>query len=182
LVGISRFAERSGIGFHAPEVAVRTGDTPSSERARFARRPADILITTPESLYLLLTSQARDALRSVRHVIVDEVHSMVGTKRGAHLALSLERLEALTGQQLQRIGLSATVRPIDEAARFLGGFRGDDEPRSVHVVDAGRIKQLDLTVGSRSKTWPSSGSPSRSRAGPRRRRTRGRASGRPCIP
>jgi ATP-dependent Lhr-like helicase len=146
LVGISRFAERMGIGFHAPEVAVRTGDTPSNERARFARRPSDILITTPESLYLLLTSQAREALRSVRHVIVDEVHSMVGTKRGAHLAISLERLEALTGHSLQRIGLSATVRPIDEAARFLGGFGGGDGPRPVQVVDAGRIKQLDLTV------------------------------------
>jgi ATP-dependent Lhr-like helicase len=146
LVGISRFAERLGIGFHLPEVAVRTGDTPSSERARFARRPSDILITTPESLYLLLTSQAREALRSVRHVIVDEVHSMVGTKRGAHLALSLERLEALTGHPLQRIGLSATVRPTDEAARFLGGFGTDETPRPVQIVDAGRIKPLDLTV------------------------------------
>jgi ATP-dependent Lhr-like helicase len=146
LVGISRFAERMGIGFHAAEVAVRTGDTPSRERARFARRPSDILITTPESLYLLLTSQAREALRSVRHVIVDEVHAMVGTKRGAHLALSLERLEALAGHPLQRIGLSATVRPVDEAARFLGGFGSGDVPRPVQIVDAGRIKQLDLTV------------------------------------
>ena len=111
-----------------PTVFVRTGDTPSAERARFQRLPADILITTPESLYLLLTSQAREALRSVETVIVDEIHALVPTKRGAHLALSLERLERLCGRTLQRIGLSATQRPLEEVARFLGGvenFRGD---------------------------------------------------------
>jgi len=95
LVGISRYAERMGVPFHPPEVAIRTGDTPSRERARFNRNPDDILITTPESLYLLLTSNAREALRSVRHVIIDEIHAVVGTKRGAHLSLSLERLEEL---------------------------------------------------------------------------------------
>ena len=83
--------------------------------------PADILITTPESLYLLLTSRAREVLRSVETVIVDEIHALVPTKRGAHLALSLERLQALCGRPLQRIGLSATQRPLDEVARFLGG-------------------------------------------------------------
>ncbi|MCC2671700.1 MAG: dependent helicase, Lhr family, partial [Armatimonadetes bacterium] len=123
LVGVSRYAERLGAEFHHPEVAIRTGDTPMRERAQFARNPSDILITTPESLFLLLTSNAREALRSVRWVIIDEIHAMVSTKRGAHLSLSLERLEEITGTPLQRIGLSATVRPVDEAARFLGGFQ-----------------------------------------------------------
>src|SRR5439155_11965299 len=91
------------------------------ERARFQREPADILITTPESLYLLLTSNAREALRSIDTVIVDEIHALVPTKRGAHMALSLERLEAICERPLQRIGLSATQRPLDEVARFLGG-------------------------------------------------------------
>ena len=93
----------------------------AAERARFQREPADILITTPESLYLLLTSNAREALRSIETVIVDEIHALVPTKRGAHLALSLERLAALCDRPLQRIGLSATQRPLDEVARFLGG-------------------------------------------------------------
>ena len=100
---------------------MRTGDTPQRERARFARHPADILITTPESLYLMLTSQAAEALRTVDTVIIDEIHALVPTKRGAHLALTLERLEALTAKPLQRIGLSATQRPLEEVARFLGG-------------------------------------------------------------
>ena len=100
---------------------MRTGDTPQRERQRYARDPADILITTPESLYLLLTSQASEALRRVDTVIVDEIHALVPTKRGAHLALTLERLEALVGRPLQRIGLSATQRPLEEVARFLGG-------------------------------------------------------------
>ncbi len=122
LVGVSRYAERMGVPVYEPEVALRTGDTPSRDRAAFQRNPADIFITTPESLYLVLTSNARDALRSVRTVIVDEIHALVNTKRGAHLALSLERLEELTGTPLQRIGLSATQRPLEEVARFLGGF------------------------------------------------------------
>ena len=104
-----------------PAIAVRTGDTPSSERARFQRAPADILITTPESLFLLLTSNAQESLRSVETVIIDEIHALVSTKRGAHLALSLERLERIVEGPLQRIGLSATQRPLEEVAKFLGG-------------------------------------------------------------
>jgi ATP-dependent Lhr-like helicase len=123
LAGIANRAAARGDAVHIPSIAVRTGDTPAIERARFNREPADILITTPESLYLLLTSNARDALRSVDTVIVDEIHALVPTKRGAHMALSLERLEAIrdAGRPLQRIGLSATQRPLDEVARFLGG-------------------------------------------------------------
>ncbi|MGC9223636.1 MAG: Lhr family helicase [Terracidiphilus sp.] len=122
LAGIANMARRMGVAIHEPEISVRTGDTPQRERARFARHPADILITTPESLYLLLTSQAAEALRTVETVIVDEIHALVPTKRGAHLALTLERLQALTAKPLQRIGLSATQRPLEEVARFLGGI------------------------------------------------------------
>jgi len=121
LVGMANMARRMGVGFREATIHVRTGDTPHRERARFARHPADILITTPESLYLMLTSQVSDALRSVDTVIIDEIHALVPTKRGAHMALTLERLEALTGRRLQRIGLSATQRPLEEVARFLGG-------------------------------------------------------------
>ena len=109
LAGIARVAERRGEAFHVPTLFVRTGDTPASERARALRAPPDILITTPESLFLSLTSNARATLASVEAVIVDEIHVMVGTKRGAHLALSLERLEELAPGRVQRIGLSATV-------------------------------------------------------------------------
>src|SRR5438132_1534393 len=104
-------------------VAVRTGDTPQKERAAMLREPPDILITTPESLFLLLTSRARENLRSVETVIVDEVHAVAGTKRGAHLALSLERLDELLARPSQRIGLSATVRPHQEVAACLAGGR-----------------------------------------------------------
>jgi ATP-dependent Lhr-like helicase len=121
LAGMANMARRMGVAFHEPQISVRTGDTPQRERARFARHPADILITTPESLYLLLTSQAAEALRTVETVIIDEIHALVPTKRGAHLSLTLERLAALTGKPLQRIGLSATQRPLEEVARFLGG-------------------------------------------------------------
>jgi len=121
LAGMANMARRMGVPFREPLISVRTGDTPQRERARFARHPAEILITTPESLYLLLTSQAADALRTVDTVIVDEIHALVPTKRGAHLALTLERLQALTRKPLQRIGLSATQRPLEEMARFLGG-------------------------------------------------------------
>jgi ATP-dependent Lhr-like helicase len=141
LAGIANRAAARGDAFHSPAIAVRTGDTPAVERARFMREPADILITTPESLYLLLTSNARDALRSVDTLIVDEIHALVPTKRGAHLALSLERLEAITGEErpLQRIGLSATQRPLDEVARFLGGVRqGGKRPRSAAKAGAKR--------------------------------------------
>ena len=121
LAGIAAVAGGRGDAFVTPAIAIRTGDTPQSERARFQRQPADILITTPESLYLLLTSNAREALRSIDTVIVDEIHALVPTKRGAHLALSLERLDAICERAPQRIGLSATQRPLDEVARFLGG-------------------------------------------------------------
>jgi ATP-dependent Lhr-like helicase len=123
LAGIAQIAAGRGDAHRVPAVAIRTGDTPQAERARFSREPADILITTPESLYLLLTSNAREALRAVDTVIVDEIHALVPTKRGAHLALSLERLEELCTVSPQRIGLSATQRPLDEVARFLGGAR-----------------------------------------------------------
>jgi ATP-dependent Lhr-like helicase len=124
LAGIANMAQREGAAVHIPEISVRTGDTSPKERARFKRHPGEILITTPESLYLLLTSDAGEALRSVETVIIDEIHALVPTKRGAHLALSLERLEALCGRSLQRIGLSATQRPLEEVARFLGGAEG----------------------------------------------------------
>jgi ATP-dependent helicase Lhr and Lhr-like helicase len=138
LAGMANMARRMGVPFHEPLISVRTGDTPQRERARFARHPAEILITTPESLYLILTSQAAEALRTVETVIIDEIHALVPTKRGAHLALTLERLQALTVKPLQRIGLSATQRPLEEVARFLGGvdvqgtgISHPSEPRSL---------------------------------------------------
>jgi ATP-dependent Lhr-like helicase len=124
LAGIANMAQRQSVPVHVPEISVRTGDTSQRDRARFKRHPGEILITTPESLYLLLTSDAGEALRSVETVIIDEIHALVPTKRGAHMALSLERLEALCGRPIQRIGLSATQRPLEEVARFLGGAAG----------------------------------------------------------
>jgi len=121
-------------------VAVRTGDTPQKERAAMLREPPDILITTPESLFLLLTSRARELLRSVETLILDEVHAVAGTKRGAHLALSVERLEKLAAQPPQRIGLSATQRPLEEIGKFVSGGR------PIELVDAGVAKELDLEV------------------------------------
>src|SRR5215470_730976 len=121
LIGISKTAAEMQVPHHVPQVWVRSGDTPAPERARFQRSPSDILITTPESLYLMLTSNAHEALRSIDTVIIDEIHAVVPTKRGAHLALSLERLETLCGRKIQRIGLSATQRPLEEVATFLGG-------------------------------------------------------------
>ncbi|MGH9143098.1 MAG: DEAD/DEAH box helicase, partial [Vicinamibacterales bacterium] len=172
LAGIAQVADRRGDVYVAPAIAIRTGDTPQSDRARFQREPADILITTPESLFLLLTSNAREALRAVDTVIIDEIHALVPTKRGVHLALSLERLEAICRRSTQRIGLSATQRPLDEVARFLGGAEAgrkstaksaiqdsaDEEieqefsiPRSVRyrpitIIDAGQKKALKLTI------------------------------------
>jgi ATP-dependent Lhr-like helicase len=179
LAGIANRAAARGDVYRTPAIAVRTGDTPAVERARFQREPADILITTPESLYLLLTSNAREALRAVDTVIVDEIHALVPTKRGAHLALSLERLENIRGgvsPSLQRIGLSATQRPLDEVARYLGGAIGhgrqpradallasagagaaihdefssttrtNAEYRPVTIVDTSARKQLDLRI------------------------------------
>jgi len=150
LAGIALEAERAGAPTPQVTVATRTGDTPQSERRDMSKNPPDILITTPESLYLILTSEARKILETVEHVIVDEIHAMAATKRGTHLALSLERLERLTKRSPQRIGLSATQRPLDEIARFLGGReRGDDGEwgsRSVTVVDAGVRKELELEI------------------------------------
>ncbi len=167
LYGIDRLAERPGEGLRllyvsplkalnydvernlrAPlaglqsslTVAVRTGDTPQKERQAMLRKPPDILITTPESLFLLLTSQAREMLGSVETLILDEVHAVAGTKRGAHLALSVERLERLVDTPLQRIALSATQRPLEEIGRFVGGGR------RIELIDAGRAKELDLEV------------------------------------
>ena len=145
LTGIGLAAERLGEHVHEPRVAMRTGDTSASERRRIQTRPPDVLITTPESLYLMLTSQAREILRSVRWVIVDEIHAMAGSKRGAHLALSLERLEELAHEPPQRIGLSATQRPLEEIARFLGG-QTSSGPRPVTIVDAGLRKPMEIEV------------------------------------
>src|SRR5436190_477411 len=145
LAGITLAAERLGIPFTPPTVGMRTGDTPAKVRQQLARTPPDILITTPESLYLMLTSQAREILRSVQTVIIDEIHALAPTKRGAHLMLSLERLEAIADSPPQRIGLSATQRPLDEIARFLGGLN-DDGLRPVTIVDAGSRKELEVEV------------------------------------
>jgi ATP-dependent Lhr-like helicase len=146
IIGIGLAAERIGVGFTAPEVAMRTGDTPSNERQKLIRRPPDMLITTPESLYLMLTSAARETLQGVETVIIDEIHAMATTKRGAHLSLSLERLEEVTDRPPQRIGLSATQRPLEETARFLGGLSGPEIPRPVQIVDAGISKRMEVDV------------------------------------
>src|SRR5438067_11258194 len=140
LTGIGHAAHRLGLDEPDIAVAVRTGDTAAEERRKLAAKPPDILITTPESLFLLLTSQARESLRGVQTVIVDEVHAVAGSKRGAHLALSLERLDALLDQPAQRVGLSATVRPVDEVARFLGGAS------PVTVVQPPAAKTIDIDV------------------------------------
>src|SRR5437763_5050891 len=121
LVGIANLATERGDEFTTPTVTIRSGDTPSAERSRFQRDPTDILITTPESIYLMLTSNVREMLRGADTVIMDEIHALVPNKRGAHLALSLERLARITDKPPQRIGLSATQRPLEEVARFLGG-------------------------------------------------------------
>ncbi len=141
LLGIRQASQRLELPLPDLSVAIRTGDTPSAERRDIERRPPDVLITTPESLYLMLTSQARRVLASVRWVIIDEIHSVAATKRGAHLALSLERLSALARVEPQRIGLSATQRPLEEVGRFLVG-----PSRTVDIVDAGRRKTLDIRV------------------------------------
>jgi ATP-dependent Lhr-like helicase len=152
LQAIAPLARIAGVPFRLPEIVIRTGDTPPAERARFRRHPADILITTPESLYLLLTSESATALRTVDTVIVDEIHALVPTKRGAHLALSLERLEAITTKPVQRIGLSATQRPLEEVAFFLGGNRVAEDspdgigPRPVTIINASEPKRLALKV------------------------------------
>lgn len=145
LTGIALAAERMGETLNDVSVGLRTGDTPTRERAAMLRRPPDLLITTPESLFLMLTSQARKTLVNVDTIIIDEIHALAGTKRGAHLMLSIERLCAITKSEPQRIGLSATQRPLEETARFLGGFSGGT-PRPVSIVDAGVRKELQLAV------------------------------------
>ena len=144
--------EKSGQAFPDIRVAVRTGDTPASQRARMLRKSPHILITTPESLHILLTSvRGRGMFSALRAVIVDEIHALAGGKRGSHLALTLERLERVCEQSPQRIGLSATQRPLDEIARFLGGGRWDDDRyvfRPVTVVDCGLVKSLVTSVRS----------------------------------
>jgi len=140
LAGIAHLAAERGEAITMPSIAIRTGDTPSIERSRFLRDPTDILITTPESIYLMLTSNVRELLRGVETIIIDEIHALVPNKRGAHLALSLERLSRLAEKPPQRIGLSATQRPLEEVARFLGG------ERPVTIVDTGEKKQLSLRV------------------------------------
>ncbi len=150
LEGVAQTAQRLAFLLPTLEVGVRTGDTPTAERQRQIRRPPHILITTPESLHLLLTSRARDTLRNVTHCIVDEIHALCGNKRGVFLSLLLERLAALQTRPFVRIGLSATQRPLEEVARFLGGLEVDAEgtlhPRPVRIIDAGLRKDLDLRV------------------------------------
>ncbi|MBU4334933.1 MAG: ATP-dependent helicase [Actinobacteria bacterium] len=152
LVGIGQAAARAGLPVPEIEVQARTGDTPPAQRRAFATRPPDILVTTPESLYLLLTSQARAGLAGVRTVIVDEIHAVTGTKRGAHLALSLERLDALLSGPggpgpAQRVGLSATVRPVEDVAGFLTGSRtAADGGREVVIVQPPSHKLLEVDV------------------------------------
>ncbi|MFF2148304.1 ATP-dependent helicase [Kitasatospora sp. NPDC058190] len=140
LTGLRQAAVRLGLPEPEIQVAIRSGDTPAADRRRFTTHPPDILITTPESLFLLLTSASREALRGVDTVILDEVHAVAGTKRGAHLALSLERLDELLDRPARRIGLSATVRPVEEVARFLSPQRG------AVVVQPAAAKEFDLSV------------------------------------
>lgn len=156
LAGIERCARRLGVATRPLDVAIRTGDTEARERARQARHAPDILITTPESLFLVLTSNAREALIDVDTVIVDEIHAVLPSKRGAHLFVSLERLEALRRERradarpLQRVGLSATQRPLEEVARLLGGGTVADDgrfvPRPVTVLDARAPKSIEVVV------------------------------------
>jgi len=146
LMGIGLAAERLGEAFVEPVVAMRTGDTSAKDRQALIRRPADLLITTPESLYLMLTSSARDTLVNVETIIIDEIHAMAATKRGTHLMLSLERLEEITVRPPQRIGLSATQRPLEEVAHFLGGHQADGSLRPVTIIDAGIRKPLQVDV------------------------------------
>ncbi|MBP0453647.1 ATP-dependent helicase [Kitasatospora sp. RG8] len=140
LAGLRQASVRLGLPEPDVQVGIRSGDTPAADRRRFATHPPDILITTPESLFLLLTSASREALRGIDTVILDEVHAVAGTKRGAHLALSLERLDELLERPARRIGLSATVRPVEEVARFLSPQRG------ATVVQPASAKEFDLSV------------------------------------
>ena len=143
--GIRHLAQSEGIESPRLTAAVRTGDTTQSERAAILRTPPHILVTTPESLYLMLTAErSRDLLRTVRTVIVDEIHAVIGTRRGAHLALSLERLQAIAERPLVRLGLSATQKPVEEVARFLVG--ADTSRGGADIIDEGHRRELDLAI------------------------------------
>src|SRR5205814_7457026 len=144
--GICRIAADHGLQIPRITAAVRTGDTTAAERAAMLRTPPHILVTTPESLYLLLTAgRSREMLRTVQTVIVDEIHAVIGTRRGAHLALSLERLQAVAKERLVRIGLSATQRPVNEVARFLVG-KDRATIGEIAVVDEGHRREMDLDL------------------------------------
>jgi len=143
---IAQTAQSMGLSLPEITTAVRTGDTPANERRRMVSKPPHILITTPESLHIILTSSARKALETVRYVIVDEIHSMSPNKRGVFLSVLLERLEGICRASPVRIGLSATQKPLSEVARFLGGFDDSGEPRPVEIVDTGVHRQVDLKV------------------------------------
>ncbi|HUK90991.1 MAG TPA: DEAD/DEAH box helicase, partial [Blastocatellia bacterium] len=149
LAGIQKELESAGIAGFDIRTLVRTGDTPAAERSRMTRRPPHIIVTTPESLYILLTSDGgRRMLKTARTLIVDEVHALVRDKRGSHLSLSIERLQALVEKPLTRIGLSATQRPIEEVARFLVGSSaiGRDGAPDCTIVDSGHVRKLDLQI------------------------------------
>ncbi len=146
---LSEIARSAGeLGYSLPEIttAVRTGDTPASERRRMLTKPPHILITTPESLHIMLTSSARKVLETVRYLIVDEIHALSPNKRGVFLSVLLERLEGICAAPPVRIGLSATQKPLSEVARFLGGFDDSGAPRPVEIVDTGVRRQVDLKV------------------------------------
>ncbi len=160
LIGITQTAKRLELPAPSITVGVRSGDTPANERRRLLTHPPDILITTPESLFLMLTSKARETLASVDTVIIDEVHAVAGTKRGAHLALTLERLDAVLTRPAQRIGLSATVEPLDTVARFLGG----NAP--VEIVAPPAKKSWDLTITVPVEDMTALASPSQEELGP----------------
>ena len=147
LNGIKRYAQKSGIDVLEVRSEVRTGDTPTKKRAEMVRRPPHILITTPESLFIILaTKKFRLSFRKVKYVIVDEIHAMADNKRGVHLSLSLERLRHLVGRDFVRIGLSATQKPLDEIAKFLVGVNGAGRPRECGIVDVGGRKNLIVSV------------------------------------
>src|SRR5262245_27717477 len=146
LTGIAEELRAMGLAEAGIRAVVRTGDTPASERARMARNPPHIIVTTPESLYILLGSESgREMLSTTRTVIVDEIHAVAGTKRGSHLSLSLERLEALAAKPLTRVGLSATQKPIEEVARFLVGARSGPSAQCT-IIDSGHVRRRDLAI------------------------------------
>ena len=175
LVGITQAAKRLGVDPPEVSVGVRSGDTPPRDRQRMLRNPPDILITTPESLFLMLTSSARDTLREVHTVIIDEVHAVAASKRGAHLAVSLERLDDLLETPAQRIGLSATVRPIDEVARFVGG----EAPVDIVAPRASKTFELAVRVPIDDMTDPPPAAP---REASHRADLAGAGSGEPKAP